>query len=249
MNHKKTMNWSLEVNPPTFDILGALIIAKTLDYEHVTFNYAHGLHSLKYSPEETWRRVHRMAIPLVELCGMTWDIQRGNQASPWRGSYEDVEVIYRENGSVHKLVADPTPLRDYVTLTLRNMPYQLHRNSGPVWLEIKAALEAMGERVIIVPDDISVKERLDLYCGAKMNMGPTTGPMALCHFSDAPYLTFRMVTEGDKRMEKFFNKGIFKVGSQFSFRGPRQAFVWEPDDYDTVIRHYSQMMQLHQMAA
>ena len=101
---------------------------------------------------------------------------------------------------------------------------------------------------------IDLEYRMGLYSGAQMNFGVGNGPMALCVFSEAPYLLLNLCPEpGDEKVQynqkKLLERQGFPEGSQFAFKNERQLLVYEPDTFENIVRAYEAMEEAKQEAA
>ncbi len=147
--------------------------------------------------------------------------------------------------------------KDVITITLREVDYEPHRNSDhQVWLRIAAYLQHKGHRVVIVRDTCKADEplhgfetcpmasknidaRMFLYANAKLNLFVSNGPCTLAWFSDKPFLCFTPPEAEDSayvaNRPSFWTQimGI-EVGQQFPWFTPQQRIVWEKADYKNV---------------
>jgi hypothetical protein len=230
--------WSLETNNASFDFSQAVVIAKTLGFTGVQFHYGDNLHSLKRSEDEVWDRVRNLLIPIAELAGLQWDIGREHATGIGMSPVGKINSLYKELGRIYKFPMLKSPFKGYVTVTLRSLSIETERNSSGDWPRI---IEEISKRskVVVMQDDMTVEERMRLYSGARMNIGVNSGPMALCHYSEAPHLAFKFGADAHTR--KFMEASGFPFGSQLAFRNERQRLVWEPDDFATVMRHFEEL--------
>jgi hypothetical protein len=229
------MMWSLEDSIPSFDFATAVVILKTTGHDSVLFHFGDSLHALKHNQSEVWSRLKNLLIPLADLAGLKWRISR--ETEPYIGlcPYGRIQTLYRDQG-IWKFPLLKSAFSGYVTVTLRNMKRELQRNSSPDWERV---IKEINRPVIVMRDDMTIEERMRLYSGAYMNLGVNTGPMALCHFSEAPYLTFNFGV--DEHSRNVVVKSGLSSGSQFDFRNEKQLLVWEPDTYETVMKYYQQL--------
>lgn len=236
-----TFTWHIQHDIPSFDFGCAAIIAKTRGYTDVVFTLGDHLHALKYPEEEVWRRVRKMLIPLAELAGLNWSLSRKLYKGTRLWAYGHANALYLEKGTIAKFPLLRCCFSDYVTVTLRGLGHEAERNASPDWQRV---IEEIGKerKVIVMQDDMTIEERMRLYSGAFVNIGMSTGPMALCHFSDAPYLTFKF--GADPHTRKVMTSQGFGPGSQFAFRHERQSLIWEQDTFETVMSHYRQFEKL-----
>lgn len=148
---------------------------------------------------------------------------------------------------------DRVSATNYVTITMRKSQsnWQNGRDSNvPEWNRVVKELMRRGKNVLVMEDkeenSIPLRHRLALYLNADMNLGVSTGPMMLCLFSRAPYMTFKMVPEVEPDRTQIlegFEIGEFPLGSQLPWAHKKQRLVWEMDTYDNIMRHYDEVMQ------
>lgn len=221
----------------TFDFSAFLVSARTLGADHVHFRYDGKLQTKKFPEAIGWKRFEHIVKPLCALAGVTHSIGPGGDGIEPEAHYGTVEALYRKEGRIWKFPLLDGP-KGYVTVTLRNSFRNTHRNSSPAWAEFIENLLRKRE-VVVIPEcedePFSVEERMRLYSNAEMNFGVSNGPMALCHFSEAPHRTFNM--QGGKLDTWHLGKTGFPFGSQFSFKNDRQLMIWEPDRIETLMRH------------
>jgi hypothetical protein len=153
-----------------------------------------------------------------------------------------------------------------VTITLREATHYQERNSDlRAWLAFASNLENHGHRVVFVRDTEHADEPLDgflicpaasrdllvrqaLYESARMNFFVSNGPLALAEFSDYPWTAF-MPIEPDGHgyapaTPKFWREHFgVEAGSQFPWSRSDQRIVWETDDYNNLVRAWSQIAQ------
>lgn len=240
--------YDLSKMPTTFDFAVTAVLARSLGFDGVHFDVS-GMASWKYPAEIGWRRWANILIPLCGLAGLRFSAGLGIAGEPLGYATGDVEVFFRQTGRISKLSAREVPDRTgYVTITMRDSFRNAWRNSNrPEWERVRKTLESRGEDVIVLEDaedaPMPVGRRLALYEGAKMNLAVGNGPMVLCWLSDAPYLSFQLPRPRGAEREYAelvaqWDRMGFPVGSQLSFRGPRQEIVWGPDDADLILERY-----------
>lgn len=246
--------YPLDQYPTTFDMTAWAVIARTNGCDHVRFRLNGKIDSRKYSEEIAWRRFGNILVPLCKLAGMTFSVGEGGNGRVFKYIYGHVEQCYREHGRID-LLKSTMPYKDkgYVTITLRDSFRNTFRNSNlEAWRRVEKTLKDRGVRVIVFKDcevaPLSLEYRLAAYLNADMNLGVSNGPMTLCHFSAAPYITLNMAAkrpDGDEGYdpEALMASSGFPHGSQFSFRNDRQLLVWEPDTYENIMDAYDEMMQ------
>lgn len=244
----KTAVYELATKPTTFDFISWVVGVKTLGAERVHFKYDGKIQDWKYPKEIAWKRFGNILIPGCVIAGLPWEL------GPWGGKgfttgyhYGQLEGMYRKLGRIEKL--RPTMQSDssgHVTITLRESFRNQHRNCNKeAWLKFAKYLEQKNEDVVVLQDAerliLDLEYRFALYAQAKQNMGASNGPFSLCHFSESPYLTFNMIPREDKNdLLEHMNRCNFGPGSQFSFRNKNQKLVWEPDDFETIVKHWNE---------
>ena len=241
--------WHLGDNPITWDFAAFLVQAKTLGATSIHFRDTH-LSKSKFgggpdnAAEIALRRYNNILKPLCGLADLPFTT--GDDGEPAKSCWHlgDIDRLFKERGSIWKFKAkEDHGQRGYVTVTIRNSFRRLNKNSNrPEW--DKVIKEIQKTKPVVVLEDcerepIDVSKRMSLYQYADMNLGVTGGPMALLHFSESPYLVFKMIPPGDDLWRQHFIRGGFPEGSQLSFRNPRQKIVWGTDNYETIIKEYA----------
>ena len=241
MAAEQTAIWDLRKHPTTFDFGTWLCIVATLGCTHVRFIDGE-IAAHKYPAETAWKRFENILKPLCGLMGMTHDLAPSGEGISPAYHYGTAELLFRKCGEIRLFPhVDPILDGDYITVTLRDSFRNAYRNASPDWLRVINTLQERGERVVVLRDcedkPIPIIRRASLYSNAKMNLGASNGPLVLCHLSESPYLTFNMIPRTNRAYwyEHMARTG-FPEGSQFSFRSARQKLVWEPDDYDVIMR-------------
>lgn len=255
---KRIALYELSKMPTTFDFATWSVIAKTHGANHVRFVYEGNIATWKYPETIAWRRFANILIPITRLSGMSYSMGKVVDGETYPYSMGDTIRMFKKLGRIEKLKSIvPFPPGPYTTLTLRGSFRGRYRNSNmAAWMMFKEYLESIGKKVIIFPecedDPIDIVQRMAVYAGAEMNLGASCGPMALCQLSDAPYIVLNICpkNETDEKtydMETLLRKtGYWKV--QLPYRNSRQIIVWEPDDYETILKSYEEMTQ-ERMAA
>jgi len=191
------------------------------------------------------------------MAGFTWTL--GTIEKPgitFPHHYGHVQKVFKKLGSIKKL--KPTyewADKDYITVTLRKSIRNQWRDSNVKAWERFA--DKVGKKVVMVPDaetspfQVDLEYRMALYANADMNLGVNNGPMALCHFSDAPYITFMKIPdvghEQAQALVKHMETVNFGPGSQFSFRHEKQLLVWQDDTYSNILRAYEDVMKIRKI--
>ena len=238
--------YDLEHQPTTYDFICWLVIVKTLGAKHVHFVYEGKIQDWKYSAAQAWKRFGNVIVPLAEMMGLPFTVGPKRYGFTVAYRWGHVESLYKTLGRIEKL-----PLvgeaHGHVTVTLRDtIKFQWKNSNRQAWERFAKHLEASGEKVIFLDDSdatgviLEARKRMELYSGAKVNLGGSGGPMSMCLFSEAPYLVMNLLPDDPQSMElaiEFMGHG-FPPGSQFSFRNDRQLLSWEPDYYENIVKEY-----------
>jgi hypothetical protein len=248
--------WCLKGNIPSYDFGAYCITLRTLNIKNLFFRYREPLHSNKFPQQIAWNRFRNLLIPLAELSGLRWVMvpEVSGEFAPRVTAYGHFCQMHEMTGGrVHMWEA---PYKwgesNYVTITLRksHAGWQPARDSNlPEWEKVREELQKRGKKVVVINDAeencISVPDRMSLYAGADMNLGVNTGPMMLCHFSKAPYLTFKMIPETEperSHIRENFEISKFPIGGQFPWAHAKQRMVWETDTAETILKHFDEVM-------
>ena len=251
--------YDLSIKPTTYDFITWSVMVKSIGAKAICFKYEDYIADWKYEPNVAWRRFGNILIPATKLLGLPYymnSTEMGFTVSHHTGwacrMYEKLGRIDRLRPSI--------PLQDtafsslsgkYTTITIRESIRNKYRDSNiPEWQKVKEELERGGKQVVVLEDSeksgftLDLEHRMALYSGAEMNLGVSNGPMALCHYSYAPYLTFKMIPDCDegKALEEHMNNAGFVRGSQYPWRQGRQELVWENDSYDNIMSAYDRVM-------
>ncbi len=246
--------------PTTYDFAAWAVIARTRGVEHVHFIIDGPIAHWKYPQDIAWKRFATILLPICKLARLSYSVGAREEGPEFSYHGGDVCRLYRELGRVEKL--KPTIRADhagYVTITLRDSFRNKHRNSNKeAWTKFEKYLSAKGRDVMVLPEcedaPINVEHRMAYYSGAAMNLGVAQGPMALCVFSDAPYITLNQnpkdpTGQAQYDIDRLLVKTGFPPGSQYDFRTPRQILVWEPDSFENIVRAFEQMEERETVAA
>lgn len=252
--------YDLRTMPTTFDFSAWVVIAKSHGCDHVNFHIDGSIQTAKYPAYLGWRRFGNILVPLTLLAGMTFDV--GNIPVGQRFPYlaGDVEKCYRELGKIELLKPERKIGKSgYVTITIRDSFRNTYRNSNRAeWEKVKAYLLSKGKEVVWLDESeqrpLALEYRLALYSEAEMNLGASGGPMWMCAYSEAPYLIFNVIPEGEHfdaqyNMVKLNEFSGITEGFQYSFRTEQQRIVWKPDRFEHIISAYEQMIPAMKEAA
>lgn len=251
MNPQKTAIYDLSIMPTTYDFATWSVLARSHGCEHVHFVADRGMAHHKYSETIGWKRFGNILVPLCAVAGMTYSVGSMQDGYGFTYHYGHVNEFYKANGTVAKLKATyDIGDRGYCTITLRESFRNTWRNANvKAWAEFRKFLESEGRRVIVLPEcelsPLDVEHRMALYENADMNYGASNGPLALCHFSDAPYMTINMCPPNNTgkgyHCDKLLEAGGFPVGTQFAFKNDRQLLVYERDDYENIVKAHNRL--------
>lgn len=254
--------YDLTKYPTTYDFAAWAVIARTQGITHVHFVIDGPIASWKYAGDETiaWKRFATILLPICKLARLTYSV--GARESGPQFGYHGGQVceLYRKVGRIEKLKPTVrTERAGYVTITLRESFRNTHRNSNrEAWKKFEKYLHGKGREVMVIPEcedaPVNLEHRMAYYFGADMNLGVAQGPMALCVFSEAPYITLNQnpkdpTGQAQYDIDKLLVKTGFPPGSQYDFRTPRQILIWEPDGFENIVRAYEAIQEKQAVAA
>ena len=246
--------------PTTFDFAAWCVIARTHGCDHVHFVIDGDIAHWKYSKEIAWARFGTILVPMCALAGMSYSVGARVDGEQFPYTHGSVERMYLESGRIEKLKSVATyPGSGHVTITLRDSFRNKYRNSNKAaWEQFARYLSERGEHVMVIPEcefaPMDLHTRMALYASAKMNLGVANGPMALCVFSDAPYITLNQLPTppaGERVIDvrRLAEVVGFPEGSQYSFRNVRQILIYKPDTYENIVEAYEAMFPRLQAVA
>ena len=150
-----------------------------------------------------------------------------------------------------------------VTLTLREVGYNEHRNSNrPEWHKLAQWLHSQGEHVIIVRDTAKATEplgghqicpeasvdlhaRAALYRAAKANLFVCNGPFTLALFDKTPWLLFADVSDDAPEIcqtrDGWRTMLGCDVGGQVPWATPSQRIIYKPDSFENMKAAYEEL--------
>ena len=153
----------------------------------------------------------------------------------------------------------------YVTITLRNPGWWKGRQTAAEdWLTAADEIRRLGYVVVLIPDgsrepsdflglcghavdelaSTEVLRRAQLYAGAEMNLGITSGPMELSWFLSAPTIIFVRTNEEERASSVMaYEKAGLPPGSQFANAKARQRWVWAPDTAENILAAFRETMR------
>ena len=254
--------YDLSKFPTTYDFAAWAVVARTHGHDSVHFIADKPIAAWKYGGDETiaWKRWANIVLPICKLARLSYTVGERIPGREFNYHGGHVNKLYREKGAIVKL--KPTlkvAERGYVTITLRESFRNAYRNSNlEAWSKFRSYLREKGIETIVFPEcestPIDVEQRMAWYCGADINMGVAQGPMALCIFSDAPYITLNQNPKDETGQAQYDINSLlvktgFPPGSQYEFRTARQLLVWEPDTLDNIVQAYEGMCERKKEAA
>lgn len=240
----ETALYPLDTHPTTFDICSYLVVAKTCGAKHIRFCNVEKMADWKYPRELAWKRFGNITLPCVQLSGLSWSVGPKVNGNTYSYYTNRANEVYEQFGRIELLKGKPVEHPGYVTITLRESFRNKERNSNmKAWEAFREDLMQEGFEVVWFeecessPTDLI--ERMSYYQGAVMNFGCNNGPMGLCWYSEAPYLSFNMAP--DPKTLDMMVRFKFPPGSQYEFRNRKQRLVWQPDDIEVIRREWAEM--------
>lgn len=246
--------YDLTKYPTTYDFAGWAVMARTHGAEHVHFVIDGPIAHWKYSEDIAWKRFATVMLPICRLARLAYSVGAREDGPEFSYHGGHVNELYLKAGRLEKLKPTLHSIeKGHITITLRESFRNAHRNSNKeAWERFGQYLRAKGKEVIVIPEcedaPINLEHRMALYCGAELNMGVAQGPMALCVFSDAPYITLNQnpkdpTGKAQYDIDRLLVKTGFPPGSQYAFRTDRQILVWEPDSFENIVAAYERMQR------
>ena len=236
--------YDLEHNPTTFDFVTWGVIVKSLGGKSVRFCNVDKIADWKYDQSVARKRFENILIPACEVLGLEYSIGEKVKGFTCGYHYGHVNKLSQVKG-IKKIPMNDS-YKGHVTVTIReSIRFKSRDSDRKEWDKLIGHLEKT-EKVIVLEDcedkPLPLVERMKLYSGAKMNLSVSNGPAVLCHLSDAPYLTFKMIPEGEgsELLIKHMKNGNF-YNRQFHFKTDKQELVWKPDTFETMIEAYERL--------
>lgn len=233
--------YELLCQPTTFDFALWAILAKSLGMTKVVLGHHGRLKPKDYSEKESWERLANIIIPICEVLDLHYEVGPSEGVALMHTSSQLYNRYY-EAGKLAKFVGEPKG-SGYVTVTMRNSRKPTRNSNRPEWEKF---IKWCPKPVELVEDyavkPISLKDRLDLYAGADMNLMVNNGPAALCYFSDYPIISMKNGLYSDEEAGNFKIHGI-DVGFQWPHFNRKQRLVWEDDSFESIKKHYEEVMQ------
>lgn len=211
-------SYSLKESPASFNFLEFLVAATTYGASHIVIDPES---AKKFKGLELEERIHSILIPACQLLGCSYEFGKVRGLTPGH-HMSAVLRAFKHKGFIRKFESQVFGNFRY-TVTLRNYSRHPERNSNDSW---RAFAKEIKAKVIedYYDEPITLKERLFLYAGARMNFFGQNGPLALCLFSDYPYTAF-IPAEG--RWETYHKEhGWYKT--QLPWAKDNQRILWEP---------------------
>jgi len=235
--------YNLEHQPTTFDFAIWLALVKSVGFRAVSFHGKSYKAKKDYPAETAQRRFEHILRPLCALAdipivdGLGVFHQRGLVINHMMAGLRE---YYEKRGRVWKF---PYSRRhDHICVTIRDSWRNRHRNSNrPAWDRFITWLQNHGERVVVLEDreadPIPIEQRWDANC-CRLNLCTNGGPGALLICSDAPFLSFRWPGDDqDRYLQTQWHE--MDQGGQIAWNGPHQRLVWAPDDFEVLLREYT----------
>src|SRR5678816_2645982 len=252
--------YDLSKHPTTFDFAPWVCYARTCGAGKVHFIVDGPIAQWKYPADIAWKRFGNILIPLCKIGGLEYSVGARIEGRNFTYSAGHLNTLYKQIGRIVKLKnPEVHPAQSYVTVTLRESFRNRFRNSNvPEWRKFIKYLETKNVNVEVFPEcenaPIDLEYRMGVYSGATMNFGVGYGPLALCVFSEAPYLLLNLCPDpGDEKVQydqkKLLEKQGFPEGSQFAFKNDRQLMVYEPDSFENIVRALEAMQERKKEAA
>lgn len=252
--------YDLTKHPTTFDFASWACYARTCGATTVHFIIDGPIAAWKYPADIAWKRFANILIPLCKLARLDYTVGARIEGKTYSYLGGHLNTLYKQLGRMEKLKATKIALRSkYMTITLRESFRNRFRNSNmAAWEQFRKWLEARNVDVEVFPEcennPIDLEYRMAMYTGSDMNFGIPNGPMSLCIFSEAPYLSLNQCpdTKGEKvqyDQKTLLEKQGFPLGSQFAFKNDRQLLVYEEDTFDNIVRAYESMQASLEKAA
>ncbi len=217
--------YPLRKSPACFNFVDFICAAKTHGATSVVFDTSEG-YSKKYSPEITEQRMKTIVEPICELAGMPFRYGVRDYFGIDCGYHSSSPVrAHRWSGRLEKLKTIKPAGTERYTVTMRDYDRIPKRNSNrEAWLKFA---EDIGAYVI---EDwnvsrIHLHDRMALYAGAEMNFGVVSGPMALCEYSDYPYIMLMKYVD-----TTYMTNHCRPVGSCLPWANEMQKNIWTDDD-------------------
>lgn len=253
------MRWAvydLRRDPPSFDFLCFLVLAKYHGAEAVLF--IPGTCERKedqYDAKQQIERVRNICFAACRIYGMKYvpgtpqeakeiDVawppfyrapgtQRNGYTMGWLRSMKAPEPLMPSKEALERAKAKLDGKR--IVAHLRVCSYQQQRNSSVDWQRW-----AEDRNAYLVHDEpMELEDRLALMEAAELNMGLNHGPMTLCWLSHRPFVMLKMVGGTHSSNKEFFEGQGWRIGEQLPWSGKQQMIVWnDRDDYEAIEAGY-----------
>lgn len=233
--------------PSSFDIIPCISTAMAYGETHVRFVLG-GWKPKNYNIRQAEERYASIVEPSVALFGLTHSVgeREGKEYSHYL--HKSMKA-YNEVGHIGMIKCKVEP-KDYCTITLRKSRTPQRNSKEEEWLKFANKIG----KVIIIRDyeerPITIEDRMKLYAGARMNFFISNGPLALCIYSEAPYLCMRTI--GDDTCLSNSPKAMAELGItegfQFPWANERQRLSYLDDTCENIEKEYASLTQ-ERMAA
>ena len=215
----------------SFDFYSWLVLAKAAGATEILFDTSRPK-TTKWAADVVRRRYESIIAPGPALAGLP--SSTGTQGRLVGDPHMRFLVEHcRAGRPIERLRSVLSPGKERYTVTLRNDRRIPARNSNDAaW---RAFAAEIGARVIEDYDDspIGLHQRVALYAGAEMNFGVTNGPIHLCTLTPYPAMMFAC----DQNAGGFLNAGV-RFGEPCPWGGPKQRWIWEPDELPVLRRYF-----------
>lgn len=179
----------------------------------------------------------------------------GYEAEKPKPHYGTIHMLKSVRAGVMPLaIPGVAPVKDLVTVTLRQSHYWPTRNSNVAeWVKVARVLQERGKRVVFIPDTDGYGSELDgfeldklastdlmqrarLCAGAELNLSVNNGPAGMFWLMpQVSMMVFKMEAPDAPCVNAaFFASQGLPVGSQIGRAGHK--IVWADDDAETILR-------------
>lgn len=240
--------YDMAVKPATFDIVPCLATGIARGARSVRFVLGKWMPK-DYSQAQAEQRFKSIILPMPALFGLPCSIGEP-EGTKYSHLTSSALMTYCDTKALGKITM-PCVDKGYVTITLRRSRTSMRDSHDNEW---RAFAKRLDRKVVFIPDyeqtPIGLHERMQLYAGAHMNFFVNNGPLTLCIYSDAPYLSMRTIQgEGSGAASPKFMAAVgIKPGFQYPWARPNQRLSYLDDTADNIAAEYAKMSD-HRMAA
>lgn len=268
------VKYDLSSDPICFDFIPWLVTAKMKMIQEgapgpLKVAFIRNPTSLAPITDQKWTFFNKVIRPSLELFGAVEDAAAAEGRHEEFAGLRDIAAGFKTGVYVPKIEVPERALlamagilegRRPVTITLRESPSYMHRNSDTQeWRKLARWLEHRGESVIVVRDTAKATERWGnfdicpeastdilmraaLYELAKCNLFVTNGPWGLAYFGTKPWLMFASID--DDQPEQFNRPAWWNMfmglnsDKQIPWSSPQQRIVYKRDTFDNMRNAY-----------